>query len=108
LYEHFFEPGVTLRVTAAHRLHTAALACDLSRIDHPNKADGPMVSSQLAVLRRRIATLFDDAQPPARAAQVVNAALALLIVVNVTGVILESVPALHERYAAYFDGSNTR
>jgi voltage-gated potassium channel len=58
----------------------------------------------MTALRRRIGILFDDAAPPIRAAQLLNAALALLIVVNVTGIVLESVAVLHERYAAYFDG----
>lgn len=56
------------------------------------------------MLRPRIGTLFDDAQPPTRAARVLNATLALLIVVNVAGVVLESVTALHEHYARIFDG----
>src|SRR5262249_33301213 len=63
----------------------------------------PMVPSTFAILRRRIASVFDDAPPPTRAARVLNAVLAVLIVVNVIGVILESVVSLHQRYAVYFD-----
>jgi voltage-gated potassium channel len=62
-----------------------------------------MVSSEMATLRRRISTLFDDGQPQNRPAQILNAVLAVLIVVNVAGVILESVAILHQRYAVYFD-----
>ena len=58
---------------------------------------GPLAG--MASLRRRIAALFDDGRPPSRAAQVLAIGLAALIVVNVTGVILESVASIHARHA---------
>jgi voltage-gated potassium channel len=61
-----------------------------------------MAALELATLRRRFSTVFDDAQPPTRAARIFNTALAMLIVANVAGVILESVAALHLRYGGCF------
>jgi voltage-gated potassium channel len=46
--------------------------------------------------------VFDDAPVPTVATRAFNAALAVLIVVNVTGVVLESVTALNERYGPVF------
>jgi voltage-gated potassium channel len=63
---------------------------------------GVTVSQRLAEWRRRLGLIFDDALPPSRAARIVNAALATLIVVNVAGIVLESVNALHERYDGLF------
>jgi voltage-gated potassium channel len=61
-----------------------------------------MVANGVAALRRRVSILFDDAPPLPLAARLFNAGLAGLIVVNVTGVILESVVSLHERYEPFF------
>lgn len=46
--------------------------------------------------------MFDDVAPPPPSARIFNAALAALIIVNVTGVILESVAALRDRYDSAF------
>jgi voltage-gated potassium channel len=56
----------------------------------------------LNALRSRLAAVFDDARPPSVATRTFNVALAVLIVVNVAGVVLESVAALGERYQALF------
>jgi voltage-gated potassium channel len=56
----------------------------------------------LVRVRRRISGLFDDSPPLGPATRVLNAALAILIVVNVAGVILESVASLRGRYEAVF------
>lgn len=53
---------------------------------------------QPAAARRRLARLFDDDLPPTRATRLFQGALALLIVVNVGGVILESVEWAELRY----------
>jgi voltage-gated potassium channel len=50
--------------------------------------------------RRRLGRLFDDDLPPTRATHIFHVALAALILVNVTGVILESVDSVAERYSA--------
>jgi voltage-gated potassium channel len=50
--------------------------------------------------RRRLARLFDDDLPPTRAARIFQAALAILIVVNVAGIILESVESFEHRFGA--------
>src|ERR1700761_8577088 len=52
-----------------------------------------MVTGGRPRLRRRLGRLFDDDLPPTRATHVFQMALATLIVVNVAGVILESVDA---------------
>jgi voltage-gated potassium channel len=54
----------------------------------------------LAALRRRLSALFDDSRTPGRATQAFNIALAVLIITNVAGVIIESVPSIHARYEA--------
>ncbi len=59
-----------------------------------------MLLSALAAERRRLAHLFDDDLPPTRAARVFQGALALLIVVNVSGIILESVESFEHRFGA--------
>jgi voltage-gated potassium channel len=58
-----------------------------------------MLLSALAAQRRRLARLFDDDLPPTRASRVFNTALATLILVNVAGVILESVESFGRRFA---------
>lgn len=59
-----------------------------------------MLPPILAAERRRLARLFDDDLPPSRAARVFQTALATLIIVNVTGIILESVEAFARRFDA--------
>ncbi|MBV9551987.1 MAG: ion transporter [Alphaproteobacteria bacterium] len=54
--------------------------------------------SPLVAERRRLARLFDDDLPPTRAARVFQGALALLIIVNVAGIILESVDSFDRRF----------
>jgi voltage-gated potassium channel len=61
-----------------------------------------MAGTGLTAVRRRLSAVFDDADPPSRAARAVTAMLAVLIVVNVAGVILESVSSLHARYETWF------
>src|SRR5580704_2659930 len=58
---------------------------------------GPM-TSPLGAERRRLARLFDDDLPATLAARVFQSALALLIIVNVSGVILESVESFEHRF----------
>ncbi len=53
-------------------------------------------------LRRWVARIFDDSLPPNLAAEIVNAALAVLIVVNVVAIILESVEEFRQAYDAWF------
>lgn len=55
---------------------------------------------RLVALRHWLARLFDDDLPPSRASRVFNIALAALIMLSVAGVILESVDAFNERFAA--------
>jgi voltage-gated potassium channel len=54
----------------------------------------------LLAVRRRLGRLFDDDLPPTRATRIFNIALAVLILVNVTGVILESVESFNHRFGA--------
>jgi voltage-gated potassium channel len=54
--------------------------------------------------RRRLAVIFEDEEPRDAVTRVFNLALALLIVANVAGVVLESVESLHDRFASAFDG----
>src|ERR1700753_1687240 len=53
-------------------------------------------------LRKRLSGLFDDDAPRTLAVRVFNIALAVLIIVNVTAVVLESVPWMSQRYSACF------
>jgi voltage-gated potassium channel len=57
-----------------------------------------MRAAGLTAIRRRLAGLFDDELPPTRAARVFHVALATLILVNVSGVILESVDSIDRRF----------
>jgi voltage-gated potassium channel len=57
-----------------------------------------MLAGGLLGLRRRLGRLFDDDLPPTRVSHLFQVALATLIVVNVAGVILESVDAVNERF----------
>jgi voltage-gated potassium channel len=59
-----------------------------------------MLRSALRAERHRLARLFDDDLPPTRSARVFQAALAVLIIVNVAGVILESVESFDARFGA--------
>ena len=54
--------------------------------------------SFLIAERKRLACLFDDDLPPTRSARLFQSALAVLIVVNVAGIILESVEAFDQRF----------
>jgi voltage-gated potassium channel len=56
------------------------------------------MTSPLGAERRRLARLFDDDLPATLAARVFQSALALLIIVNVSGVILESVESFEHRF----------
>lgn len=53
-------------------------------------------------MRRRVARIFDDSGPPTVAAQIVNALIAVLIVVNVIAIILESVEAFRQAFTVWF------
>ncbi len=57
-----------------------------------------MFEGGLAAVRRQLGRLFDDDLPPNRAARIFHVALAALILVNVGGVILESVEAFSQRF----------
>jgi voltage-gated potassium channel len=59
-----------------------------------------MLVSVLLAERRRLGRLFDDDLPPTRAARIFQTALAILIVVNVAGIILESVELFEHRFGA--------
>ena len=53
--------------------------------------------------RRRLAVIFEDEEPRSVVTRAFNLALALLIIVNVGCVVLESVESLRDRFAAAFD-----
>jgi voltage-gated potassium channel len=57
-----------------------------------------MPLSAAGSLRRRLGRMFDDDLPPTRASRVFNIALAILIILSVSGVILESVDAFNRRF----------
>jgi voltage-gated potassium channel len=59
-----------------------------------------MQEGGLVAIRRRLGRLFDDDLPPTRAARVFHIALAALIVVNVAGIVLESVDSISTRFGA--------
>jgi voltage-gated potassium channel len=59
-----------------------------------------MGKTGLLAWRRGLARLFDDDLPPNRAGRIFHLALATLILVNVCGVILESVDAVDRRFGA--------
>ena len=54
--------------------------------------------SSLTALRRRVNALLDHNLPPSRASRVVGGLIALLIVINVASVILESVESIRRHY----------
>ena len=54
-------------------------------------------------LRRQLAVIFEDEEPRSALTRSVNAALALLIVVNVSCVILESVEPIRRQFGVAFD-----
>jgi voltage-gated potassium channel len=58
--------------------------------------------SQAIPLRRRLSTIFDDDLPQGRLARIFNLLLAMLIIVNVSAVILESVEPIRIKYAVGF------
>lgn len=60
-----------------------------------------MLSNPLVVARRWLGRLFDDDLPPILATRIFHAALAVLIIVNVAGVVLESVDSVDRRFGAY-------
>ena len=55
--------------------------------------------------RRRLSDLFDDEAPRNRATRLFNLLLALLIVLNVAAVILETVEPIRARYEVFFLGA---
>jgi voltage-gated potassium channel len=61
------------------------------------------VPQDVIALRRRLSRLFDDELPRSREVQIFNAALALLIVINVAAVILETVETIRDRHVAAFE-----
>ena len=58
-----------------------------------------MSASGLTAVRRRLGRMFDDDLPPTLASRIFNTVLAALILVNVAGVILESVQSFEARFA---------
>jgi voltage-gated potassium channel len=54
-------------------------------------------------LRRQLAIVFEDEEPRSAVTRVFNLALALLIIVNVSCVILESVESIRDHFAPAFD-----
>jgi len=61
-----------------------------------------MLESRHVAFRRWLNTLFDDTAPQSAASRLFNAALALLIIVNVTAVIVESVEPIHRQNPEIF------
>jgi len=59
-----------------------------------------MAKGGFLAVRRRLGRLFDDDLPPTRATHIFHVGLAALILVNVSGVILESVDSIAEHYSA--------
>jgi voltage-gated potassium channel len=59
----------------------------------------PMSVSAFLAARRRLGRVFDDDLPPTRAGRIFNVGLAILIVLSVSGVILESVESFNQRFA---------
>ena len=59
-----------------------------------------MTRGALLQARHWLGRLFDDDLPPTRATHLFNQFLAALIIVNVSGVILESVDSINERFGA--------
>jgi voltage-gated potassium channel len=64
---------------------------------------GDRVGDWVGDRRRRLAVIFEDEEPRDAVTRAFNLALAVLIVANVAGVVLESVESLHDRFAAAFD-----
>jgi voltage-gated potassium channel len=64
--------------------------------------DARVLQGSKTTLRHRLADLFDDDAPRTLTVRLFNAALAVLIIVNVTAVILESVDWLRVRYPFTF------
>jgi voltage-gated potassium channel len=62
-----------------------------------------MPSTSLVSLRRRLATIFEDEEPQSAVTRAFNLALTLLIVVNVSCVILESVVSIRQHFGPAFD-----
>lgn len=54
-------------------------------------------------LRQKLAVIFEDEEPRSALTRFVNGALALLIIANVVGVILESVESIRRSYGPAFD-----
>src|ERR1700722_9046212 len=57
-----------------------------------------MFEGGVLAVRRELGKLFDDDLPPNRAARIFHVALAALILVNVGGVIFESVESFNQRF----------
>ncbi len=62
-----------------------------------------MPSTSLVSLRRRLAIIFEDEEPRSALTRAFNLALTLLIVVNVSCVILESVESIRQHFGPAFD-----
>jgi voltage-gated potassium channel len=62
-----------------------------------------MSSTSLVSLRRRLAIIFEDEEPRSALTRAFNLALTLLIVVNVSCVILESVESVRQHFGPAFD-----
>jgi voltage-gated potassium channel len=54
-------------------------------------------------LRRQLAVIFEDEEPRSRVTRLFDAALGLLIVLNVSGVILESVDGIRQHFSVQLD-----
>jgi voltage-gated potassium channel len=61
------------------------------------------VPQDVTTLRRRLSQLFDDELPRSRETQIFNSVLAVLIVINVAAVVLETVEPIRNRYVATFE-----
>ena len=59
-----------------------------------------MSRSRLLALRKWLAAMFEDEEPRSSATRIFNTMLALLIVSNVAGVVLESVEPIRQRFSA--------
>ena len=62
-----------------------------------------MVTASHNAWRAQLAVVFEDEEPRSRITRVFDTALAILIVVNVTGVIVESVDSIRQHFAVQLD-----
>ena len=72
-------------------------------LEFPIGASGGVVKLSHSGLHRQFATIFEDKEPRSRIMWLFDTALAVLIVINVPCVILESMESIRVRLAFVFD-----